>query len=175
MAPGGGAANTPSALARMGLEVTAFSKVGNDPNGSFILNELRQVGVDTAGVGVSTKDSTPFTFVGIHDDGDRTFIHTPGSNVTFSLEDIDWTRVSIASFSSIRICGCCQAWTESPRPSLLEEARKRGVMTFLDEALVWAETRIAGGHAAALRLRHSKFDDLQVLYPNSTAESLRNG
>ena len=64
--PGGGAANTPSALARMGLQVTAFSKVGMISMVQFIRHELKQVGVDIAGICVSAKDSTPFTFVGIH-------------------------------------------------------------------------------------------------------------
>ena len=37
-APGGGAANTPAALARMGLAVTTFSKVGRDLNGDFLIH-----------------------------------------------------------------------------------------------------------------------------------------
>ena len=42
--PGGGAANAPSALARMGLAISTFSKVGDDFYGEFIRRELQQAG-----------------------------------------------------------------------------------------------------------------------------------
>ena len=67
--PGGGAANTPSALARR--------------------RELGKLGVDTSGIQVSARDTTPMTYVGIHTDGDRTFIHTPGANATLSWSDLN--------------------------------------------------------------------------------------
>jgi len=96
--PGGGAANTPSALARMGLGVSVFSKVGDDFTGDFVRRELGKLGVETSGICVSPRDSTPFTFVGIHCDGERTFIHTPGANVTFGLSDLDLDRVLAADY-----------------------------------------------------------------------------
>jgi len=173
MAPGGGAANTPSALARMGLQVTAFSKVGNDPNGSFILHELRQAGVDTAGVAVSTKDTTPFTFVGIHEDGDRTFIHTPGSNVTFCLDDIELDRALDCQFLLYQDLWVLPGLDGVPAATLLAAAQERGVITFLDEAFGY------GPKCESLEamLPHCdfaipSFDDLQILYPNSSAQDL---
>src|SRR3546814_11715080 len=39
---GGGAANTASAIARMGIPVAAFSKVGSDLNGEFIRREMER-------------------------------------------------------------------------------------------------------------------------------------
>ena len=173
MAPGGGAANTPSALARMGLPVTAFSKVGNDPNGSFILHELRQAGVDAAGVAVSTKDTTPFTFVGIHADGDRTFIHTPGSNVTFCLDDLELDRVLDCQFLLYQDLWVLPGMDGVPAATLLAAAQERGVVTFLDEAFGY------GPKCDSLEamLPHCdfvipSFDDLQILYPNSSAQDL---
>src|SRR3970040_709286 len=59
--PGGGAANAPAALARMGVPIAAFSKVGADLNGEFIRRELEKVGVDTSGLHVSQTENTPFT------------------------------------------------------------------------------------------------------------------
>ncbi len=173
MAPGGGAANTPSALARMGLEVTAFSKVGNDPNGSFILHELRQVGVDASGVSVSTKDSTPFTFVGIHADGDRTFIHTPGSNVTFCIEDMDLDRALDCQFLLYQDLWVLPGLDGVPAATLLAAAQERGIVTFLDEAFGYGPKP----ESLEAMLPHCdffipSFDDLQVLYPNSSAEDL---
>jgi len=173
MAPGGGAANTPSALARMGLQVTAFSKVGDDPYGAFIRRELEQLGVDTAGVCVSAKDSTPFTFVGIHDDGDRTFIHTPGSNVTFKLADIDLEHALECDFLLYHDLWVLPGLDGAPAASLLAKARERGVVTFLDEGFGYGPKR----ESLEAMLPHCdyvvpSFDDLQVIYPNSTASEL---
>jgi sugar/nucleoside kinase (ribokinase family) len=175
MAPGGGAANTASALARMGLAVTAFSKVGNDPNGSFILNELKQVGVDTSGVCIAAKDSTPFTFVGIHSDGDRTFIHTPGANVTFTLADIDMSRALDCEYLLYQDLWVLPGLDGQPAAQLLEAARGRGVVTFLDEAFGYGPKR----ESLEAILPHCdyvmpSFDDLQVVYPNSSALELAN-
>ena len=78
--PGGGAANTGAALGQLGISVAVFSKVGQDTNGAFLRKELRKSGVDVRNVRTSKTETTPFTFVGIHPDGDRSFIHTPGCN-----------------------------------------------------------------------------------------------
>jgi sugar/nucleoside kinase (ribokinase family) len=173
MAAGGGAANTPSALARMGAGVTAFSKVGNDPNGSFVLNELKQVGVDTAGVCVSAKDSTPFTFVGIHGDGDRTFIHTPGANLTFTVADIEKSHLLDCDYLLYQDLWVLPGLDGQPAASLLQEARQRGVVTFLDEAYGYGPKR----ELLEIMLPHCdyvmpSFDDLQAIYPNSSARDL---
>lgn len=173
MAPGGGAANTPSALARMGLDIAAFSKIGNDPNGQFLLNELKQAGVDTSGICISAKDSTPFTFVGIHADGDRTFIHTPGANVTFCLEDLDLDRVLDCQYLLYQDVWVLPGFDGAPAAKLLAEARRRGVVTFVDEAYGYGPKR----EALEAMLPHCdyvmpSFDDLQHIYPNSTPEQL---
>src|ERR1035437_6777674 len=96
--PGGGAANAPSALARMGVAVSTFSKVGGDLYGEFICRELQHLGVDTSGICVSARDTTAFTFVGVHPDGDRTFIHTPGANVTFNPSDVNLGAVMACDY-----------------------------------------------------------------------------
>jgi len=171
--PGGGAANTPSALARMGLAVTSFSKVGNDFNGEFIQKELKRVGVDVGGICVSASDSTPFTFVGIHNDGDRTFIHTPGANVTFNLSDLDLERTLACDFLLYHDLWVLPALDGNPAASLLAEARRRGVVTFLDEGFGYGPRR----EPLEAMLPHCDYvtpslDDLQAIYPNSSASEL---
>ena len=173
MAPGGGAANTPSALARMGVGVTSFSKVGDDPNGNFIFRELEELGVDTSGIAVSPTDSTAFTFVGIHSDGDRTFIHTPGANVTFNITDIDLECALACDFLLYHDLWVLPGLDGRPAASLLAEAQRRGVVTFLDEGFGYGPQR----ESLEVMLPHCSyvmpsFDDLQVIYPNSSAPEL---
>ncbi len=131
--PGGGAANTASALRQMGIPARLFSKVGDDPNGAFLLSELTAQGVSTSGIRVSKKDSTPFTFVGIHPDGERTFIHTPGANRTFSIDDIDREALFDTDYLLYSDLWVMPRLDGHPGAELLQEAKAHGVVTLLDE------------------------------------------
>lgn len=171
--PGGGAANTASALARMGLSVTLYSEIGDDLPGTFLINELEKCHVDTSGVHISHSGTTPFTFVGIHPDGERTFIHTPGTNRTMKLDDFDldslldtdillyqdlWAMPNIDGFSGM---------------DLLAEAKRRKVAVLLDEC------RGFGPNLEILEvmLPHCDYflpslDDLRTIYPSATEEQI---
>jgi sugar/nucleoside kinase (ribokinase family) len=168
-AAGGGAANAPSALARMGLAVSSFFKVGDDLNGEFIRRELQKVGVDTSGVCVSGSDTTPFTFVGIHGDSDRTFIHTPGANITFSLEDVNLDSLLGCDYLLYHDLWVLPRIDGKPAATLLAEAQRRGVVTFLDEDFGYGPNR----ELLEVMIPHCdyiipSFDDLQSIYPGAS-------
>jgi sugar/nucleoside kinase (ribokinase family) len=170
-APGGGAANTPAALGRMGLSTTVFSKVGADLNGDFLARELSGVGVDTSGICVSADDTTPFTFVGIHDTGDRTFIHTPGANLTFTADDIDREALFACDFLLYQDFWVKPAIDGAPAAELLAEARRRGIVTLLDECWGLGPNR----ESFELMLPHCDYvlpsiDDMAAIYPGLSAE-----
>ena len=130
---GGGAANTGGALAKLGIETGVFSKVGDDANGAFILRELSVCGVDISGIKTDADSNTPFTFVGILPDGERTFIHTPGTNMTFSPVDVDYDAILAADYLLYQDCWVLPGFDGVPGAALLAEAKKRGVVTLLDE------------------------------------------
>ena len=171
--PGGGAANTPSAIARMGIPVAAFSKVGADLNGEFIRREMEKVGVDTSGFPVSKTESTPFTFVGIHADGERTFIHTPGANLSFTIGDLDLDRVLAANFLLYHDLWVLPAFDGKPAATLLAQAQKRGVTTFLDEGFGYGPKR----EPLETMLPYCdyftpSYDDLKSIYPGLSPDAL---
>jgi sugar/nucleoside kinase (ribokinase family) len=171
--PGGGAANTPSALARMGLAVRSFSKVGDDLNGRFIRDELEKLGVDTSGICVSAADTTPFTFVGIHPDGDRTFIHTPGANVTFNLNDLNIEKVVSGDFLLYHDLWVLPAMDGKPAATLLERARRQGTVTCLDEGFGYGpKCELLEAMLPHCDYVTPSYDDLQAIYPGTTAEEL---
>lgn len=132
-AAGGGSANTGGALAKMGLDAGVFSKVGDDLNGNFILRELSGCGVNISGIKVSKGENTPFTFVGVHPDGDRTFIHTPGTNLTFAPSDINKDALLSSDYLLYQDCWVLPKFDGAPAAGLLAEAQQRGVTTLLDE------------------------------------------
>jgi sugar/nucleoside kinase (ribokinase family) len=172
-AAGGGAANTGSALAKMGIDVGVFSKVGDDANGAFLRHELAACGVDTRGICVSPTETTPFTFVGIHPDGDRSFIHTPGVNMTFGPADVEAESLWDADFLVYQDCFVLPALDGAPGAQLLAEARRRGVVTLLDECWGLGPKR----EVLEAMLPHCDYalpsvDDMRAIYPDDTPDAL---
>lgn len=130
---GGGAANTTVALAQMGFTTTVFGKVGGDSNGTLLKERLEAFGVDTEGLKVAGGETTPFTFVGVHPDGDRTFIHTPGANVSFNKEDIDLERLLECEVLVYQDLWVLPRLDGPPAASMLKAAQQKGIATVLDE------------------------------------------
>jgi hypothetical protein len=157
----------------MGLTVSSFSKVGDDFNGQFIRSELRKLGVDISGICVSACETTPFTFVGIHPDGDRTFIHTPGCNVTFSLNDLNLDQMAAGDYVLYHDLWVLPGMDGKPAATLLGEAKRRGAVTLLDEGFGYGPKR----EPLEAMLPYCdyvipSYDDLQAIYPGATAEDL---
>jgi sugar/nucleoside kinase (ribokinase family) len=163
---GGGAANTGSALGQMGIPVAVFSKVGGDINGLFLRAELERNGVDAAHVRETASESTPFTFVGIHPTGDRSFIHTPGCNLTFSIKDLDLEALFACKALLYQDMWVLPKLDGPSAPELLSKAQKRGVTTLLDECYGLGPNRDV--FEAALPFCDvvlPSYDDLRRLYP----------
>jgi ribokinase len=164
--PGGGAANTSCAIAQMGVSVGVFSKVGRDSNGAFVRAELERNGVDVSQIREAPGESTPFTFVGVHPNGERSFIHTPGCNLTFSSSDLDLDQLY-----RCRILVYQDFWVlpELDGPSagkILAAARERGVMTILDECYGLGPRRdIFEAALPHCDVVLPSYDDMRVIYP----------
>ncbi len=164
--PGGGAANTGGALGKMGLGVGIFSKAGKDFNGDFVLRELKKSGVDTSGIRISEKDTTPFTYVSVWPNGDRTFVHTPGANMTFSKKDIDIDSLLDADYLLYQDFWVLPKLDGRDGRNLLKLARKKGVVTLLDEC--WGLGPKRGIFEEMLPFCDyvlPSLDDMKVIYP----------
>ena len=175
--PGGGAANTGSALAQMGISTAIFSKVGCDLNGEFLCRELARQGADVSNVRRAAKETTPFTFVGLHPDGERSFIHTPGCNLTFARKDLNLQALYDCKFLLYQ-----DLWVlpnlDPIAPKLLAAAQKRGVVTLLDECYGLGPNReIFEAALPYCDVVLPSYDDLLKIYPGVTpagmAERLR--
>ena len=171
--PGGGSANTSLALAQMGIPVTVFSKIGADQNGQFILDELQRHGVETSCICTAEHETTPFTYVGIHPNGERTFLHTPGTNRTFTLEDIDCEAVLRGDFLLYQDLWVLPGVDGQPGAGLLAKARDRGLVTFLDECWGLGPNR----EAWETMLPHADYalpslDDMKAIYSESEPETI---
>lgn len=164
--PGGGAANTGSALAQLGVPVAVFSKVGADPNGGFLRSELKRNGADVSHIRESAGESTPFTFVGIHPNGDRSFIHTPGCNLTFSAKDLDLEALYGCQALLYQDMWVLPSLDGPAAPEILAEARRRGITTLLDECYgLGPDREIFEAALPHCDVVLPSADDMRIIYP----------
>lgn len=86
---GGLAGVTASVLAKLGATAAYHGKVGRDPFGDFVVNEMAGHGVDVSGVIRTDETTTSATVVLLDTDGERTFMCFRGASAAMSEEDID--------------------------------------------------------------------------------------
>jgi sugar/nucleoside kinase (ribokinase family) len=136
--PGGGAINTAVALSELDLEVEIIGKVGNDPLGGFLINDLGKRAVGTRFVQKDAEVNTSATMVMVDPDGDRRFVHYIGANAGFTTEDIDFEVVKAASVVHVAGAMVMPGLDGKPLAGLLRDASRSGAITCLDTA--WDES-----------------------------------
>ncbi len=135
---GGCAANTATALARLGIPVEIIGRVGHDPFGDFLVRELEHRGIGTAGITRDSDTGTSATMVMVDPDGERRFIHYIGANARLTLEQIAPERIQNAAIVHVAGALVLPGLDGLPTARLLQQAREAGAITFLDT--VWDDT-----------------------------------
>jgi ribokinase/sulfofructose kinase len=100
--PGGVEANVAAAAAGLGLRVGLIARVGSDPEGRMVLDDIRQRGVDVARMQIGGEGETAYTHVFVDPDGDRVMM-TGGEGVRrldLDAEDDATIRRARACFTS---------------------------------------------------------------------------
>ena len=86
--PGGSAANTIYGLAKLGISTSFIGAVGTDTNGELLLQDFRNVGVDTSQIKVKENAETG-SVLGLTDrHGNRALYVAAGANSLLAREDI---------------------------------------------------------------------------------------
>lgn len=131
---GGCASNTGVVLRKLGVEVAIIGKVGSDNLGRFVLNKLKEEGLDVSGMMTGKETNTSGTAVFIHPDGERSFIHSIGTNAHLKLEEINFDFLK--KFSILHIAGALlmPGFDGDPLAETFKRAKKAGVTTCLDTA-----------------------------------------
>ena len=146
MTTGGNATNCSIALARMGVPCDIITKVGCDPLGDFVVNQLYKYNICADCVIRDENVHTPYTFVCVLSSGQRSLLHTLGTNGTLSFEDIDLGMVRRARFCLVTGTMLMPALDGEPTARLLSEVRRGGGITLLDTVYTDAVSR-DGWHA----------------------------
>jgi len=129
---GGCAANTVTALAKLGVRATVAGTVGQDIFGDFIIQDLTRKGADASAITRTSDYSTSQTVILPVVGEDRRYIHTFGANNAFSVEDID--RAALAQAKVFCVGGYLILPNLKPTAlaALFAEARQHGTRTVLD-------------------------------------------
>lgn len=139
IATGGAVANTGVALHRLGISTSLMGKVGNDEFGRILLDSLK--GVDSrlaesmiVAEGQHTSYSIVLSIPGV----DRIFLHCPGANDTFTVEDIKTEQVERAKLFHFGYPPQMKRIREREGHNLaklMEKVKGLGVATSLDMAM----------------------------------------
>ena len=97
-APGGCAANSSQGLARLGINVACYCRVGSDYEGSWVKDSLKDEKVDVSFIQTDDSFKTDLSAILINkDDGDRTIFFNRDANEKLKIEDgleAEWFFVS---------------------------------------------------------------------------------
>lgn len=134
---GGNAVNCSIALAKMGIPCDLIIKVGDDILGRFVLSEAERHHINTTGViRDTTGTTTPFTFVCVRGDGQRSFLHTMGTNATLRYDEIDMRIVKAGKFCFVTGTMVMKTFDGQQTADMLRDTQAAGVRTLLDTVYV---------------------------------------
>ena len=150
---GGSATNVAVAAAKYGLNSSVITKVGNDPFGNFLIEELERLKVDTSFVGRDQNYKTPVVFCEIFppDDFPIYFYREPKApDMEVSEADLDLMAISEAKIFWSTVTGLSQEPSRSANLAALR-ARARKAHTILDldyRSVFWATPELATAEIA---------------------------
>jgi sugar/nucleoside kinase (ribokinase family) len=136
LSTGGAVSNTGLAMAKLGIDVVLNGKVGKDTFGRII----RQLVGDerTAGFKTVSGQSTSYTIVLAPPGIDRFVLHNPGTNDTFSADDIDYELLEECDLFHFGYPPLMRRMYEnngSELANIYRRVRDLGVTTSLDMAM----------------------------------------
>jgi ribokinase len=114
---GGKAANQSVAAARTGIRVTLIGAVGDDADGSWLVGQLREAGVDTTAVLRLTDSPCGSAIVLVDAGGDNAIVVSPGANGHLAVDDVRRSAEAIGRANALVAQG------ESPVPATTEALR----------------------------------------------------
>lgn len=138
-ATGGCVANTGMTLHQLGVRTSLMGKIGDDSFGRELLTILQQTDSDlAAGMIVSPGEHTSYSIVIMPAGVDRSFLHFPAANDTFTASDIPLDRIRGAKLFHFGYPPLMQRFWEDggvQMATLFRSVKSLGLMTSLDMAM----------------------------------------
>ena len=145
---GGLAAVTATVFSQLGGNAAFVGKLGQDGFGDYIHATMAEAGVDMGHVSRTAEAGTPATVVLVGEDGERTFLHHPGTSAHLTENDIDVAFASQARLAHWGGPAVTPGLDGEPIGRVLEQIHGAGVQTSMD-------TCYDGAGKWADRIRHA--------------------
>ncbi|MCH2115394.1 MAG: carbohydrate kinase family protein [Pirellulales bacterium] len=132
---GGIVSNTGIAMARLGMQVAAFTFVGADPWADVIRSRYEAEGIDVSQLRTHPSEPTSTTAVLIDATGERSFLHAVGAPKQLNKRDF-FDNLDLFARSRVMLLGYYPLLPNLQRdlPEVLAAIRKTGCQTALDAA-----------------------------------------
>ncbi|MCJ7633329.1 carbohydrate kinase family protein, partial [Candidatus Bathyarchaeota archaeon] len=94
--PGGSAANVAIGLRRLGVPVSFVGKLGGDAEGTLLLKEFLEEGVDVSGIIIEPEKRTVTTFIAVDPSGNKRIFVLGGDNIALTISlpsEVDWKKI----------------------------------------------------------------------------------
>jgi fructokinase len=154
---GGAPANVAVALARLDEPPTFWSRVGDDAFGDFLVETLREAGLDTGYVERDPTAKTSLAFVGHDSDGERRFSFYRDGTADTRMEPGGLPDAALADVAWVHVGGVTLA--DEPARSatldLMRRARDAGAVVSFDPNArpeLWTDANFAATAGEALEL-----------------------
>lgn len=128
--PGGVMGNTLTGLARLGLRTGFIGKIGDDNFGSLLQQYSREDGIDMSVCSVEAGSYSPWTWIVVDKEGERTITLFPNVLDTINVEYIRSRRSYISSARILHLEGSEMKLAPSIEAALI--AKKTGVKVSFD-------------------------------------------
>lgn len=136
LAPGGCGINTAIGLARLGVDVSFWARLGADGAGDFLRSQLAGHGVGLDNWEQSPERTTKSTVVLVSESGERAFLRTSGGGNALSPSDFEQAEWSGIRHLHIGGCYSLRRLLGADLAHVLRLARTHGVTTSVDT--VWS-------------------------------------
>jgi len=132
---GGCASNAATDLCRMGLSAGVVGKLGKDPLGEIVVDQLNRDNVDTTHVVFDPDVNTSFTFVMVDSKGERSFYHTMGANAVFDACDVSDDAIDAAKIVFVAGVYLMEKFDRGGAVDVVRRAKRAGKITAMDTAM----------------------------------------
>ena len=129
---GGDALNEATVLARLGVRTGLVGRIGDDLFGDFLLEQLARAGVVTTHVLRDRALGTAVTVVLLQAGGERNFLYYPGAGAALHAADLSDELLLDTEYMAVGSAFGLPGLDGDGLASLLQRARRCGVVTALD-------------------------------------------
>lgn len=119
-------------LAKLGVDVTAVGRVGDDTIGEFVRSTMNRYGVNTDHLMVDATRQTSASLLPIRRDGSRPALHVIGANAGLTEADVPWHVVEKAEIFHLGGAFILPGLDGAPMGRVLKRVKELGLTITMD-------------------------------------------